>query len=128
MPRRKSEPPDTERLVSRAQAEADAWNAANEVGCDVNVTRDNGEVLHTITRASAGVVGGTAVIWVVGIAGCYAHAGDLEREVCHVVDVTVDWSPTFTSYRRPPIGCALPASLAIDRLLAVSQPPATRKA
>lgn len=56
------------------------------------------------------------------------HAGDLEREVCHVVDVTVDWSPTFTSYRRPPIGCALPASLAIDRLLAVSQPPATRKA
>lgn len=96
MPRRKSEPPDTERLVilrearerkkrkrlderedmaakeARAQAEADAWNAANEVGCDVNVTRDNGEVLHTITRASAGVVGGTAVIWVVGIAGCYA--------------------------------------------------------
>lgn len=49
------------------------------------------------------------------------HAGT-DREVCHIVDVTVDWSPTFTSYRRPPIGCALPASLAIERLLEASRP------
>lgn len=107
MPRRKSPPPDTERLVTlrearerkqarkrleglaeerraktgrqdmatreaRAQAEADAWNNAHPVGCDVLVTRDGGEVLETITRASAAVVGAAAVIWVVGIVGCYA--------------------------------------------------------
>lgn len=96
MPRRKSEPPDTEHLVilrearerkkrkrlderedmaakeARAQAEADAWNDAHPVGSDVIVTMDDGAIVETITRASAAVVGATAVIWVVGIVGCYA--------------------------------------------------------
>lgn len=108
MGRRKSEPPDTERLVilrearerkkrkrlderedmaakeARAQAEADAWNARHPVGCDVEVTKDDGSRLVTITRASAAVVGAAAVVWVVGIVGCYA----LER--VRVIQTTQD--------------------------------------
>lgn len=121
MPRRKSEPPDTERLVTlreareakqarkrleglaeerratkgrgdmaakaaAAQVIADTWNAAHEVGCDVEVTKDDGSKLTTITRATAGVVGCAAVIWVVGIVGCYA----LERVVAIDRD-RLDW-------------------------------------
>lgn len=54
------------------------------------------------------------------------HAGDLEREVLHKVEVVTDWDPTFTAYQQEPIGCALPPELAsrraMDKLLEASQP------
>lgn len=55
-----------ERLVA-------AWNETHPVGCKVEVTRDRGETQQTTTRSEAQMLGGhTAVIWLDGIAGCYA--------------------------------------------------------
>jgi hypothetical protein len=55
-----------ERLVT-------AWNSKHPVGCKVEVTRDRGETMKTATRSEAQMLGGhTAVIWLEGIAGCYA--------------------------------------------------------
>lgn len=58
--------------VCSAQATVNCWNAEYSVGQPVKVYRDNGEVLQTVTRAKAQLIGGTAVTWVEGIAGCYA--------------------------------------------------------
>lgn len=48
------------------------WNKKYPVGTKVNVKKDNGEVLNTVTRSAADVIGCMAVIWVEGIAGCYS--------------------------------------------------------
>jgi hypothetical protein len=64
--KRPHEAAQQERLVA-------AWNETNPVGCKVEVTRDRGEVQQTTTRSEAQMLGGhTAVIWLDGIAGCYA--------------------------------------------------------
>jgi hypothetical protein len=51
------------------------WNAKYPVGTPVLVTRDNGEVLDTVTRSVAWELCGHAAVMVVGISGGY----DLER-------------------------------------------------
>jgi hypothetical protein len=53
-----------------AAAVARGWR--HPIGTHVTVRKDNGELVHARTRSMASVVGGTAVIWVEGIAGCYA--------------------------------------------------------
>jgi hypothetical protein len=55
---------------ARAKREAAAWTYP--VGTVVDVTRDNGSVQRTKTRSAAEVMGCEAVIWLEGIAGCYA--------------------------------------------------------
>lgn len=58
------------------QKYVDDWNAKYPEETPVEVTRDNGEVLKTVTKSGAQMLGGhTAVIWVKGISGCY----DLRR-------------------------------------------------
>lgn len=48
------------------------WNAANAVGAPVIFTRDSGSEFATTTRSKAEVLSGhTAVIWLVGVTGCY---------------------------------------------------------
>lgn len=56
------------------QAECDRWNKAHPVGTKVIVWRDTpGLVTQTKTRSAAQVLSGhSAVIWLEGIAGCYA--------------------------------------------------------
>jgi hypothetical protein len=77
------------RKVAKLQAECDAWNAVNPVGCDVVLTRDNGEQLQTKTRSAAEVLSGhSAVIWLDGVRGCYL----LDRvRVSEAVAVAVTW-------------------------------------
>lgn len=59
--------------ASRLQDQVDSWNAQNEVGAAVTVTKDNGDEIHTTTRGKAYVLSGhTAVIFLDGISGCYA--------------------------------------------------------
>lgn len=54
------------------ERQCEAWNSANVVGCEVEVTLDSGEVRRTQTRSEAQVLSGhTAVIWLIGIRGCY---------------------------------------------------------
>jgi hypothetical protein len=54
------------------QSKCDAFNAAHPVGSAVDLLKDNGETLRTVTRSIAQVLEGhTPVIWVRGVAGCY---------------------------------------------------------
>lgn len=54
------------------QKQCDEWNAANQVGAEVEVLKDNGAVVQTKTRGKAYVMSGhTAVIFLEGISGCY---------------------------------------------------------
>lgn len=55
---------------AKANRDVAAWT--HPVGTVVYVTRDNGEVQRTKTRSTAAVMGGSAVIWLEGIAGCYS--------------------------------------------------------
>lgn len=49
------------------------WNAANPIGAAVIVCRDLGQEERTTTRSAAYVLSGhSAVIFLDGIAGCYA--------------------------------------------------------
>lgn len=49
------------------------WNLKHQVGTDVTVRKDSGEVVVTKTRSQAQVLSGhSAVIWLEGIAGCYS--------------------------------------------------------
>lgn len=49
------------------------WNRFCPVGCEVNVRRDDGQMLQTKTRSEAWLAGGhTPVICVEGITGCFA--------------------------------------------------------
>lgn len=58
--------------LAKMQRQCKDWNAANPVGCDVVLTKDNGEKLHTRTISEAQILSGhTAVIWVEGVSGCY---------------------------------------------------------
>lgn len=61
-------------VVAKAKKEiVDAWNRDNETGRAVTVRLDSGEIRKTVTRSSANLLGGhTPVIWLEGIAGCYA--------------------------------------------------------
>lgn len=62
--------------VQKEQAKVDSWNAKHPPGTPVIVHKDFGDVVETITRSVAEVLGGhTAVIWLEGISGCY----DLDR-------------------------------------------------
>lgn len=59
--------------LAKLQKQCDAWNAANPVGCNVVLTKDNGEQFPTKTRTDAHVLSGhSAVIWLNGVRGCYA--------------------------------------------------------
>jgi hypothetical protein len=67
----------------------DDWNRDNVTGRVVDVTLDSGSIFRTVTRSSAGMLGGhTPVIWLEGIVGCYA----LER--CRPVPMP-DCEPEF---------------------------------
>lgn len=61
-----------ERLVAVAQKCADEWNARHPEGTRVVVRRDSGQRMETKTRSAAAVMGHQAVVWVEGIAACYA--------------------------------------------------------
>lgn len=57
----------------KAEAAARDWNSKNPVGCNVEVTLDDGSLKETKTASEAWVLGGhTAVIKLEGIAGGYA--------------------------------------------------------
>lgn len=47
------------------------WNCNHETGTAVDVTRDNGSVLRTVTRSHAWILGDNPVVMVKGISGCY---------------------------------------------------------
>jgi hypothetical protein len=58
--------------VKQLQAACDAWNAAHPVGSSVTLMRDSGP-MPTRTRSAAEVLSGhSAVVWLDGVAGCYA--------------------------------------------------------
>lgn len=58
------------------QAKCDDFNAAHPVGSVIDLQKDNGQILRTVTRSRAEVLSGhSAVIWVKGVSGCY----DLDR-------------------------------------------------
>lgn len=66
----------TRKSAAQLQAACDKFNAAHQVGANVSVKLDGGEVRETVTHSEAQVMGGhTAVIWLDGIRGCY----ELER-------------------------------------------------
>jgi hypothetical protein len=59
--------------AAQLQAACDEFNAANQVGAAVTVQLDSGEVRETVTTSEAQVLSGhTAVIWLMGVSGCYA--------------------------------------------------------
>lgn len=54
------------------ESKVDEWNKKYAVGIEVDVTKDSGEVIRTTTNSYATLLSGhTAVIWLVGIRGCY---------------------------------------------------------
>lgn len=54
------------------QRKCDAWNAANPVGTEVTLERDNGQIEHTQTRSAAYVShSGYAVIFLNKVSGHY---------------------------------------------------------
>jgi hypothetical protein len=54
------------------QAQVDRFNARYPLGSSVDLLKDNGQILRTVTRSHAEVLEGhSAVIWVRGVAGCY---------------------------------------------------------
>jgi hypothetical protein len=56
----------------RLQALCDDWNRLFPVGAPVDLRKDNGEILRTVTRSNAEVLEGhSAVIWLKGVVGCY---------------------------------------------------------
>lgn len=58
--------------LAKIQRQCDIWNAANFIGCNVQLTKDSGEVIATTTRSEAQVLSGhSAVIWLEGVSGCY---------------------------------------------------------
>lgn len=67
----------------RAQQKVvDAWNAKYPVGQPVTVNRDSGEQMETVTRTPAQLLSGhTAVVWIEGIASCYALTHVKARKV-----------------------------------------------
>ena len=60
--------------IAKLQAQCDAFNAANPVGTRVMLQRDLAPLpIKTKTRSVAQVLSGhTSVIWLEGVAGCYA--------------------------------------------------------
>ena len=58
--------------TKKAQQAVDAWNKLYGIGEPVLVKKDLGEIIQTTTRSKAQVLpSGHAVIWLVGISGCY---------------------------------------------------------
>lgn len=48
------------------------WNTKHTIGTPVHVTKDNGDILATVTTSEAMLLGGyVPVVWVEGIRGCY---------------------------------------------------------
>ncbi len=59
--------------TKKSQDLVDAWNKRYGIGEPVLVKKDLGEIIQTTTRSKAQVLpSGQAVIWLVGISGCYA--------------------------------------------------------
>jgi hypothetical protein len=49
------------------------WNERHRVGTPVTLRKDDGTLVDTVTKSAAEILSGhTAVIWLEGIAGCYA--------------------------------------------------------
>lgn len=60
------------KTLAKLQAECDAWNQINHVGCNVVLTKDNGTKFPTKTRSDAQVLSGhSSVIWLEKVSGCY---------------------------------------------------------
>lgn len=58
--------------ITQLQLQCDRFNEFNLIGTPVTVELDSGEIRTTKTRSGAEVLSGhSAVIWLVGIAGCY---------------------------------------------------------
>lgn len=55
--------------MKTAQQQVDDWNRASQTGVCVDVRRDNGAIFRTVTRSSAQVSDGIAVIWVKKLGG-----------------------------------------------------------
>jgi hypothetical protein len=70
------------KINSYQEAAVAAWNRSYPIGLPVRVERDNSEALDTETCSGAQMVGDRAVIWVKGIAGCYALDRVTPRAAC----------------------------------------------
>lgn len=56
----------------KLQKSVDDWNAKYPVGTPVVLLKDSGENFSTTTRSEAQVLSGhSAVVWLVGVSGCY---------------------------------------------------------
>lgn len=65
--------PIVNKSLKSLQQQVDAWNANYAPGQAVNLVKDDGSIFPTRASSPARVLGGhSAVIWVDGIAGCYA--------------------------------------------------------
>jgi hypothetical protein len=54
------------------ELEVENWNLKHQIGINVDVTMDSGEVRRATTRSKAQMLSGhSAVIWLEGISGCY---------------------------------------------------------
>jgi len=72
-PRTRHTPEHQRRLVN-------LWNRENPIGTPVSVLLDDGRIVHTKTSSEAQLLcGDTAVIWFIGIAGCYSLARVAKR-------------------------------------------------
>lgn len=59
--------------TAKMQKACDEFNAKCKVGGMVTVKLDDGTTLNTVTVSEAQIMGGhTAVIWLLGVSGCYA--------------------------------------------------------
>lgn len=59
--------------LAKMQKACDEFNAKCPVGGHVTVELDDGRTINTTTVSTAQIMGGhTAVIWLLGVSGCYA--------------------------------------------------------
>lgn len=58
---------------AKMQKACDEFNAKCKVGGHVTVALDDGRTINTTTVSEAQIMGGhTAVVWLLGVSGCYA--------------------------------------------------------
>ncbi len=89
--------------TQKTQQVVDAWNKKYGIGEPVLVKKDDGEILHTKTRSKAQVMpSGQAVIWVVGITGCYdlARIAPVKQPVA--VDPALGTGSFLNTVANPP--------------------------
>jgi len=86
-----------------AQQAVDDWNKQYGIGEPVLVKKDLGEVIQTTTRSKAQVLpSGQAVIWLVGITGCYDLARVAPIKQNHPIDPALGTADFLNTLANPP--------------------------